>query len=165
MKTILVHLILIMLFSSASAVAADTAEEPKTCNQCSMNRASYAQSRMLIVYADGTTTGACSLNCVAAELHNNSSKEVVSILVADYTTKELIDAKTAVWVVGGKKKGVMTVLAKWAFARQEEARLFIAENGGTVSSFEQAMNLATMEIQDQIAEQKAVEKEILRELK
>jgi nitrous oxide reductase accessory protein NosL len=85
-------------------------------------------------------------------------------MVANYATKELLDAKTATWVVGGKKKGVMTALAKWAFARVEDARRFVEENGGIVSSFGQAMESATLEVMDQAAEERAAEGELLREL-
>ena len=85
-------------------------------------------------------------------------------MVADYATKELLDAKTATWVVGGKKRGVMTALAKWAFAREEDARRFVEENGGMVSSFGQAMESATLEVMDQAAEERAAEGELLREL-
>ncbi len=63
----------------------------------------YAQSRMFIVYADGTTVGVCSLHCAAAELKKNKDKQVKSLMVADYVTKALIDARTAIWVVGGNK--------------------------------------------------------------
>jgi hypothetical protein len=67
-------------------------------------------------------------------------------MVADYTTSELIDAKTATWVVGGKKQGVMTTLAKWAFAKEEDARNFITENGGQVTPFDEVMKAANEEV-------------------
>ena len=63
---------------------------------------------MLIVYADGTTVGECSLNCAVVEMKENGGKKVTALLVADYATKELVDARGATWVVGGKKSGVMT---------------------------------------------------------
>ena len=164
MKHITLIVILILLLTSAFAGATDTAEGPRTCSQCGMDRTVFAHSRMLIVYADGTRTGVCSLHCAAAELLHNRDKEARSLLVADYSTKELLDARTTTWVVGGKKKGVMTALAKWAFAREEDARRFVEENGGIVSSFGQAMESATLEVMDQAAEERAAEGELLREL-
>jgi nitrous oxide reductase accessory protein NosL len=84
-------------------------------------------------------------------------------MVADYYTKELMNARTAAWVVGGNKNGVMTAVAKWAFAREEDALKFIAENGGVINSFDHAMNSATLELLEQAAEEKAMENSILSE--
>jgi nitrous oxide reductase accessory protein NosL len=86
-------------------------------------------------------------------------------MVADYATKKLIDARSAVWVVGGRKSGVMTARAKWAFGSAEEARRFVVENGGTVSTFDQAMSAATIEVLEQAEEDKTVENEMLREMR
>lgn len=165
MKRILFLLILILLLISVLAVAMDSVESPKNCKQCGMDRTMFARSRMLILYADGVAVGVCSIHCAAAELRYNTVKSVGSLMVADYSTKKLIDARKAVWVVGGSKKGVMTAHAKWAFEGAEDARKFVEENGGTVNSFDRAMNAATMEVAEQAAEERDVEREILRELK
>src|SRR5450631_870676 len=165
MKHTVISMMMVLLLTSAFASAMDTVEGPKTCNKCGMNRTAFARSRMLIIYVDKTIVGVCSLHCAAAELQHNRIKQVGSLMVADYSTKELIDANKAIWVVGGKKEGVMTALAKWAFARQEEARRFVEENVGIVKSFEQAMKSATMEVMDQAAEERAAESELLRELR
>ena len=165
MKIIVLFLIMSLLLAASFAGALDAVEGPRSCKQCNMDRTAYAHSRMLIVYADGSTVGVCSLHCAAAELQHDRDKQVRSLMVADYSTKELLDAKTANWVVGGKKKGVMTALAKWAFAREDDARRFVEEQGGIVTTFEQAMKSATMEVMEQAAEERAVEREILREQK
>ena len=165
MKSIVLLLIIILLLVYSLARAMDSVESPKSCKQCGMDRPTFAQSRMLIVYSDGATVGLCRLHCAAEELQHAGDKQVSSLMVADYSTKELIDARTAIWVVGGKKKGVMTATAKWAFARTEDARKFVAENGGIVNSFDRAMNFATMEAMEQAAEERAVESELLRELR
>lgn len=165
MKNFITFLILLLLLTSsfADAMDLDLVESPKTCEKCGMDRTVFAHSRMLIRYADGTTVGVCSLHCAAEELQRNRGKQVRSLMVADYSTKELLDAKSATWVVGGKKNGVMTALAKWAFARAEDARRFREKNGGRVNSFAQALNTATMEVLAQAAEEKAVKQEMLRE--
>jgi copper chaperone NosL len=165
MKNITLIMILILLLTPAFTGAMDTAEGPKTCSQCGMDRTTFARSRMLVVYADGTRTGVCSLHCAAAELQLIGGKQVRSLMVADYSTKELLDANRATWVIGGKKSGVMTALAKWAFAREEDARRFVEENGGVVNSFDQAMKSAVMEVLDQAAEERDVQSELLRELR
>jgi nitrous oxide reductase accessory protein NosL len=133
---------------SFAAESADAVENPKHCEVCGMDRSTFAQSRMLIEYADGIVVGVCSMHCAAAELKRHGGKEVKSLLVADYETKKLIDAKTAVWVIGGNREGVMTSLPKWAFAKEEDARKFISENGGKLASFDEAMRAAEDELKE-----------------
>lgn len=164
MKYIILFLMLLLLLTATFSGATDSVEAPKSCTQCGMDRSMFAQSRMLVVYADGTAVGVCSLHCAAAELHYKD-KQVSSLMVADYATKKLIDARSAVWVVGGRKSGVMTARAKWAFGSAEEARRFVVENGGTVSTFDQAMSAATIEVLEQAEEDKTVENEMLREMR
>lgn len=146
MKKFFMFLMMCMLFTCAAAGAAETVENPKHCKQCGMDRTVYAQSRMLVVYADGTTVGVCSLHCAAAKMKQNKDKQVKSLMVADYTTKELIDARTATWVVGGNKEGVMTSVAKWAFAKEEDAQKFVKENGGKTTTFDEAIRASEKEI-------------------
>ena len=163
MKIIAMFWLLFVLLAPACAAAVEV-ESPKACQLCGMDRTAFAHSRMLIIYADGTTMGTCSLHCAAEELQQNPAKSVRALLVADYLTKELIDAKTATWVVGGQRPGVMTALAKWAFAEAEEAGKFMAANGGMINSFTQALNAATLEVLAQAEEDRAVERELLRQL-
>ena len=144
MKKYLV-LLLVLLLPTGAALAAGTVESPKSCEQCGMDREFFAQSRMLILYADGASTGECSLNCAVVEMKLNKGKQVKALMVADFTTRELTDARAATWVVGGKKSGVMTSEAKWAFARKEDARTFVQENGGRVTTFDEALDLALKE--------------------
>jgi nitrous oxide reductase accessory protein NosL len=146
MKKFMMFLIICMLFTFTTAGAAGTVENPKACRQCNMDRTVFDQSRMLIVYADGTTVGLCSIHCAAADMKQNKDKQVKSLMVADYTTRDLIDAKTATWTIGGSQAGVMTSAAKWAFAKEEDARKFVQENGGQVASFDEAMKAAKEEI-------------------
>jgi copper chaperone NosL len=130
-----------------TAVAVSPAvEAPKACQQCGMDRTTFAHSRMLVEYADNSVVGLCSLHCVAVELAQHKEKPVKSLKVADYKTKELIDARTAVWVIGGSKKGVMTFVPKWAFLHREDAQAFVQENGGEVTTFEAALKAANSEL-------------------
>lgn len=123
-------------------VASSDVKEIASCKHCGMNRETFAHSRMLIEYSDGTSVGACSLHCVAVDLALNLDKEPKSIRVGDYGKKVLIDAETAVWVIGGKKPGVMTRNAKWAFAEKADAEKFIQEHGGRMATFNEALDTA-----------------------
>ena len=97
---------------------------------------------MLIEYEDNSTVAACSLHCASLDLALNLDKAPKTISVADYNTKELINAEAATWVIGGKKPGVMTRNAKWAFGKKEDAEKFRLENGGLISGFDEAMEAA-----------------------
>lgn len=134
---------LFLLGASAvpAALPTDVAQSP-SCRQCGMDRGTFSHSRMLIEYEDGSKVGSCSLHCAAKELANTIDKLPVVVSVADYDSKELIDAEKAVWVMGGSRKGVMTGLAKWAFASGGAAERFIKANGGSLAGFEDAIKAA-----------------------
>ena len=117
-------------------------EKPAECQNCGMDRTAFAASRVLITFTDGTRRGTCSINCAYDEVKKNAARKVKVIQVADYTTKLLIDGKKAVWVIGGRKHGVMSATAKWAFARREDAEKFVSEFGGAISDFNAAWKAA-----------------------
>jgi copper chaperone NosL len=138
-------LVLVLVLAAVAALALGGIEAPKSCKQCGMDRTMFAQSRMIVNYADGTSAGTCSLHCAAANAKGNSGRKIKSLQVADCRTRSLMDAKQAVWVIGGKKRGVMTALPKWAFARKDDAEAFVKMNGGKIASFGEAMALAEKE--------------------
>jgi copper chaperone NosL len=112
------------------------------CVHCGMDRQKFAHSRMLVTYADGSAVGTCSLTCVVTEKKKNPGKKTSSVQVADYNAKKLLDAGKAVWVIGGKRPGVMTPVAKWAFETRKDADKFIKANGGKVAVFDEALKKA-----------------------
>jgi copper chaperone NosL len=117
-------------------------ENPAKCQNCGMNRTAFSASRVLITFADGTTVGTCSINCAHDEVAKNAAKKILRIKVADYAGKTLIDAKKATWVIGGRKQGVMSATAKWAFSDKAGAERFIKENGGQIATFDEAWKAA-----------------------
>ncbi len=128
--------------ASSFAQAQDDVKQSPSCMYCGMDREKFAHSRMSIEYDDGSVVGLCSLHCAALDLALNIDKTPKAIRVADAGTKKLVDAEKAVWVLGGKKPGVMTQRAKWAFADKAGAEAFVKENGGTVVGFDEAMKAA-----------------------
>ncbi len=124
------------------AFAQDDLKKYPSCQHCGMDRKFFAHSRMLIQYTEGTIVGTCSIRCAALDLAMNSDKTPKSILVGDYNSKLLVDARKAIWVIGGKKSGVMTENAKWAFAQKADAKKIIVENGGTIIGYDAAMKAA-----------------------
>jgi nitrous oxide reductase accessory protein NosL len=130
------------LFLGMAALAQDDIKEIKECAYCGMDRGKFAHSRMLIEYEDGSVEGTCSIHCVAIDLAINIDKTPKAIMVGDYNIKKLIDAEKAFWIIGGSKMGVMTKRAKWAFEKKEDAEKFLKENGGKISTFDEAMKAA-----------------------
>lgn len=135
-------LLTVFLLSGHLLFAQEDTQKHKSCPYCGMNREQFAHSRMLITYDDGVEVGLCSLHCAAVELSLKLDKTPRSIQVGDYNTKKLIDAEKATWVIGGNKPGVMSKNAKWAFEKKVDAEAFVAGNGGTIATFDQAMKAA-----------------------
>ena len=127
--------------SALWALDNDVKEIP-SCKYCGMNRETYAHSRMHIDYSDNSKEGLCSLHCASVDLALNLDKAPKTIGVGDYGTKKLINAETAFWVIGGKKPGVMTKNAKWAFAEKADAEKFQKEFGGRIAGFDEALEAA-----------------------
>jgi nitrous oxide reductase accessory protein NosL len=146
MKKSMFFAVICFLVTGAFA-AVTTFEAPKSCVSCGMDRTVFAQSRCVVAYEDGTASGTCSIHCAVEEMHRHKGKRVATLKVADYRSKELIDAKGAIWVLGGKKMGVMTSPAKWAFAREADAKTFVRENGGSVTPFAQIMREVREEVE------------------
>jgi len=146
MKKIWLSIILLLALGSVCVAAEIKVEAPADCKHCGMDRTIFGHSRMIVTYADGSSTGTCSINCVVLDMKEFKGKEVKSFLVGDYNSKKLIDARTASWVIGGKKKGVMTPVAKWAFADKKTAATFSKENGGQLATFDDALKAAEKEL-------------------
>jgi copper chaperone NosL len=143
-KAVFVSAMVLFLFTCSFALAQTQADIQKHpgCKYCGMNRETFAHSRMLIDYDDGSAVGTCSIHCVAVDLALNIDKTPRGMMVGDYGTKNLIDGEKAFWVIGGNKPGVMSRRAKWAFEKKEDGEKFIKENGGAIATFEDAMKAA-----------------------
>ncbi|MDA8084620.1 MAG: nitrous oxide reductase accessory protein NosL [Nitrospiraceae bacterium] len=139
---LIVLTIALILTGSAHAQPKEDIHLHKDCKYCGMDRGSFDFTRMLIEYDDGSTSALCSLHCAAIDLANTIDKTPAKIMVGDFNTKDLIDAEKAFWTVGGTKPGVMSKRGKWAFAKKEDADAFIAKNGGSPATFEEAMKAA-----------------------
>lgn len=142
--TILIIFTTCMLLLTVSAVIAsdDDISRHRSCSYCGMDRKMYGYSRMLISYQDGTSSGVCSLHCAVTGMNANKGKRISSLLVADRNSHELISAEKAIWTIGGSKRGVMTPVAKWAFAAKEAAEKFVAAYGGSIVPWESALAAA-----------------------
>ena len=148
MTRLWISIMLLFALATACLAADNKVETPADCKHCGMDRTKFAHSRMVVTYQDGSTAGTCSINCVAVDMKKQPGKAVKSFQVGDYNSKKLIDAKTAVWVIGGSKKGVMTPVPKWAFTDKKAAEAFIKDNGGRLATFDDALKAAADEQAD-----------------
>jgi len=125
-------------------------EAPAECVHCGMDRQAFARSRMLVVNKNGSRTGTCSLHCTAIELTKTGGSFVTSLLVGDHgnPAHPLTDARTAIWVIGGSERGVMTAVPKWAFAERRAADAFVQMHGGRLATFAEALAAATGELKE-----------------
>jgi len=138
-RTVMVMVAVAALCVGGTAFAQEDIKNHPKCKYSGMDREQFAYSRMLVAYEDGTEVGTGSLRCTSLDLAINFTKTVKSVKVGDYTTKTLIDAEKAYWVIGGDVKGVMTMNPKWAFARKEGAQAFMKEHGGELATYETAL--------------------------
>jgi nitrous oxide reductase accessory protein NosL len=147
-RSAILALLVASLFWAAgsSATAPEDVEAHRQCARCGMDRKAFGYSRMLVRYEDGTQVGVCSLHCAMVELVANPDRKVTTLLVADRDTRALLEAEKAVWVIGGRKPGVMTALPKWAFASRAAADAFIKASGGKIVPWDEACRAAREEL-------------------
>jgi nitrous oxide reductase accessory protein NosL len=134
------------LWAQDNHVHKDDIKDAPSCKFCGMNRTMFSHSRMVIEYDDGSKAATCSLHCTAIDLALSLDKKPQAIMVGDYNTKQLINAETAIWVIGGDKPGVMTKNAKWAFASKDDAVKFQNEHGGVLANFDDALDASYRDI-------------------
>lgn len=146
MRSLAAAVTLLAALSSTPALAQEDVRQAPSCPRCGMDRAKFAQTRMVIQYEDGSSTGLCSLHCAAVELAVQLDKPVKAIQVGDAATRTLLDAEQATWVVGGSRPGVMSRRGKWAFETRAAAEAFAKENGGELATFEQALEAAYQDL-------------------
>jgi copper chaperone NosL len=134
-----------LLVVPLTALSGNDIDQHRSCTICGMDRKAYGYSRMLIQYEDGSTIGVCSLHCAFQYMLAHTDTPVKNIFVADRSSHSLIDARQAVWVIGGSKRGVMTKVPKWAFETQASAENFIKAYGGKIVTWEEVLAAAQEE--------------------
>jgi nitrous oxide reductase accessory protein NosL len=135
--------------------AEDDVAVHRECGFCGMDRKAYGYSRALVRYADGAEVGVCSLHCAVIELDAHPDRTPKALLVADRDTHALVDAAAATWVIGGRRKGVMTQRPKWAFATREAAEAFVRADGGALATWDEALAAAKEDLAAERAQAEA----------
>lgn len=83
----------------------------------------------------------CSIHCLAQDLHVKHL-ELSEIRVVDTDSLRFIDAKSAFYVIGSKKPATMSLVSKYAFENEAEAKEFVKLYGGKITDFKEALSLA-----------------------
>jgi nitrous oxide reductase accessory protein NosL len=132
------------------APAASDIEEIPSCQYCGMDRKQFSKTRMLVEYEKGSKIGVCSIHDVAVDLAGSISKTIKTIWVSDYVSDKLVDAETAVWVIGADLPGVMSKKSRLAFEQKDDALAFQKEHGGEITTWDEAIDDTFDEMWDDI---------------
>ncbi|MBI5847271.1 MAG: nitrous oxide reductase accessory protein NosL [Nitrospirae bacterium] len=141
-KIILLLSVFSLLIAASNGGPANDLKDYRICQTCGMDRQNHIKGRMLLSYDGGSTGGTCSLRCTAVDMAVHREKTITAMMVADYETGKLIAAGKAFWVIGGRRTGIMTRRAKWAFEGKESAETFVREHGGKLAVYDEAMKAA-----------------------
>jgi nitrous oxide reductase accessory protein NosL len=114
-------------------------EESRWCPLCGMNLKMYHQTSNRLTFSDGTKVQTCSIFC-AAQFYEKRPTEIDRWEVVDYEAKKWINAKKAHWLIGSDIPGVMTAVSKIAFSSLEDTQKFLKSHGGTIGTFDDALN-------------------------
>ncbi len=118
------------------------------CPACGMNLAMFYKTNHAAHNGDHVEQY-CSLHCLV-ETNMKNKGILKDIIVVDVTTLEFIDARTATYVVGSSKKGTMSMVSKYAFAKKEDAENFAKKFGGKVENFEETYKIASNSLEKEM---------------
>ena len=126
--------------SNEDAVLLQKGEEKSYCKMCGMHLPTFYKTN----HAADTKNGVkqyCSIHC-AVDDHEHHHSDLHNIKVVDTNSLEFIKADSAIYVVGSSKKGTMSMVSKYAFSNEDDAKAFMTENGGQIMNFKEAYELA-----------------------
>lgn len=151
-----------VMFQSVEANKAtllQTGNAKEYCPNCGMNLPKYYKTSHAVTFKDGTSRQFCSIHCLVDESEmgflRDKKEKIAQILVTDVDSLKMVDAKKAFYVVGSKVKGTMTGNSKYAFATKVGAEAFMAQNGGKISTFDEAYSAALKDFTNDIKMMKA----------
>jgi nitrous oxide reductase accessory protein NosL len=111
------------------------------CPNCGMLRAMWARTWKTFENTEGRFE-ACSFHCLA-DMTQKSGFAPANPATALYLDPgSMVDARSAVYVIGSKAPGTMTMNSKPAFADASQAEAFRQTCGGRVAGYPEALELA-----------------------
>ena len=137
-----VVLILLIQFFCIDALFAENGDEHEnrpSCSVCGMYIDEYHDTSTELVLKDGEKMETCGVACMLRIVNDKGGPDAFSsIRVHDWTTKTLVPAADATYVIGSKI--IPDMLPNIiAFAKKEDAEAFKAKEGGALLDFTQAL--------------------------
>ncbi len=118
-------------------------EKYPRCVICNMDRSKFHFSRHLLHYSDDHAEGTCSINCTSEVMLRERKRGFKAIYAADFGVvgepKPLTEASAATYLIGSSLRAVMSPVSKYAFAQHSAAEAVMADAGGQLASFDQAV--------------------------
>lgn len=145
------------MFQSVPMKNATILQEGKNklyCPTCGMTLPMFYKTNHVATH-EGKTKQYCSIHCLAGQ------KDAKDIKVVDTKSLKFINASTAHYVVGSDKKGTMSMISKYAFATQAEADTFAKANGGKVTDFNGALEVAKKDFSPKVMEKMKAKKAMM----
>ena len=133
----IVGVVLVLLFYALTTVGADTRR--RECTVCGMWIDQYEHTKHVVNLRGGNTEYFCSIACASKYIDVNG-REIYKIKVADFITKQLIDADYAFYLVDSNIPGVMSYISMIAFSTSKSAEEFREIHGGKIMTFEEALS-------------------------
>ncbi len=122
--------------SPSQATLVQTSNTKKFCPICGMTLPMFYKTNHSASHEESTKQY-CSIHCVVEDTEINKSN-LKDIKVVDVTSLKFVSANSATYVVGSKKKGTMSMVSKYAFAKKSDAKKFAKEFGGKTMSYSEA---------------------------
>jgi copper chaperone NosL len=145
---LVVPICLSLLIGCAGLQTAKTVQaqqEMAACPNCGMILKKWAHTNHEFTNSEGHFR-TCSIHCVA-DMNKKSGEEPRDVRVALHLhPEEMIPAEKAVYVIGSKDPGTMTKVSKLAFKSRADAEKFVAQKGGKIATFSEALAAATAEL-------------------
>jgi len=146
MKKIIFSLILVSLGFSAmqmgknyrsvplkQATLLKSGKEKMYCSVCGMTLPAFYKTNHAADH-DHAHDQYCSIVCMIEDAVVNG-KDLTNFKVVDNSTLKFIPSSDAIFVVGSKKPGTMSIISKYAFGTKSAALKFQKENGGKLMDF------------------------------
>ena len=119
------------------------------CPICGMTLPMFYKTNHTAVH-EGHDKQYCSIHCMVEDKELNGSA-LTDIKVVDNTSLKLIDAKNAFYIVGSSKPGTMSMISKYAFAEESDAKKFAKTNGGELKTFDEVYAMVSKGMQKEKA--------------
>lgn len=108
-----------------------------SCPNCGMHLPMFYKTNHAVKH-NGKVKQLCSIHCLVATMDKH---KLHNVKVVDTKSLKFIDAKSAWYVVGSKKRGTMSAVSKYAFANKKDAKKFTKKFSGEVKNFKETIQI------------------------